>query len=103
MIRSTNRAKIIWESPEHFEEQVGQRDLIQRVWRAAGSLGGLPLTGREGFSYREIAEALQEFSSRRCAVVSHVLVRPSNSSTPSLNRRDVDEVCRYQEFAAMHV
>jgi len=49
------------ESPEHFEEQVGQRDLIQRVLaRLPEASVACLLLDAEGFSYREIAETLQE-------------------------------------------
>jgi len=81
------------ESPEHFEEQVGQRDLIQRVLaRLPEASGGLPSYWTRRGSPIGDRRSVAGFFSRRCAVVSHVLVRPSNSSTPSLNRRDVDEV-----------
>jgi len=47
------------ESPEHFEEQVGQRDLIQRVLaRLPEASVACLLLDAEGFSYREIAETL---------------------------------------------
>lgn len=49
------------ESPEHFEEQVGQRDLIQRVLaRLPEASVACLLLDAEGLSYREIAETLQE-------------------------------------------
>src|SRR5579885_2880110 len=47
--------------PEHFEEQVGQRDLIQRVLsRLPEASVACLLLDAEGFSYREIAETLQD-------------------------------------------
>jgi RNA polymerase sigma-70 factor, ECF subfamily len=46
--------------PEHFEEQVGQRDLIQRVLaRLPTTSAACLLLNTEGFSYCEIAETLQ--------------------------------------------
>lgn len=49
------------ECAERFEEQVGQRDLIRRVLARlpAASVACL-LLDAEGFSYREIAETLQD-------------------------------------------
>ncbi|HEU5380988.1 MAG TPA: RNA polymerase sigma factor [Ktedonobacteraceae bacterium] len=46
--------------PERFEEQVGQRDLIQRVLARLPKASAVCLVlDTQGFSYREIAEALQ--------------------------------------------
>jgi len=48
------------ECPEHFEEQVGQRDLIQHVLaRLPASAVVCLLLDAEGFSYREIADSTQ--------------------------------------------
>jgi RNA polymerase sigma-70 factor, ECF subfamily len=49
------------ECGEHFEEQVSQRDLIQRVLaRLPEASVACLLLDAEGFSYREIADTLQD-------------------------------------------
>lgn len=49
------------ECPEHFEERVGQRDLIQNVLsRLPESSVACLLLDAQGFSYKEIAEIVQD-------------------------------------------
>jgi RNA polymerase sigma-70 factor (ECF subfamily) len=49
------------ECPEHFEERVGQRDLIQNVLsRLPESSVTCLLLDAQGFSYKEIAEIVQD-------------------------------------------
>jgi RNA polymerase sigma-70 factor (ECF subfamily) len=75
-------------SEDHFEESVAQRDLVNRV------LAQLPtasvmclLLDAEGFSYREIAEILQDSLS----AVRSRLARARQSFQQLYNRLDREE------------